>query len=53
MFLGDGASAEPVRPSPSIGISVGVATLGVLVFGIIPMPLISAARDAVVIFGQH
>ncbi len=50
MFLGDPAGEEPVRTSPSIGLSLGVATLGVFVFGILPMPLISAAQDAVEIF---
>ena len=53
MFVGEPESTEPVRTSPSLGLSLGVATLGVLVFGILPMPLISAAKDAAVIFGQH
>lgn len=50
MFLGDAEPAGRVRTSPSIGLSLGAATLGVLVFGIIPMPLISAAEHAVEVF---
>jgi NADH-quinone oxidoreductase subunit N len=53
MFAGNAEGAEPVRTSPSISLSLGVATLGVLVFGIIPMPLISAAQSAVEIFEHH
>lgn len=53
MFLGDAEGAEPVKTSPSIGLSLGVATLGVFIFGIVPMPLISAAKDAAEIFARH
>lgn len=50
MFLGDSTDSQPIRTSPSIGLSLGVATLGVFIFGILPMPLISAAKDAANIF---
>ncbi|MCC7363635.1 MAG: NADH-quinone oxidoreductase subunit N [Dehalococcoidia bacterium] len=53
MFLGDAEGADRVRVSPSIGLSLGVATLGVLVFGILPTPLISAAKDAAEIFSRQ
>lgn len=53
MFLGDGEGKEPVPTTPAIGLSLGAATLGVLVFGVIPMPLITAAKDAVAIFAQQ
>jgi NADH-quinone oxidoreductase subunit N len=53
MFLGDAADEAKVGTSPSIGLSLGVATLGVLVFGIIPMPLISAAENAVEVFASR
>jgi NADH-quinone oxidoreductase subunit N len=53
MFLGEPEREEPVRTSPSIGLSVGLATLGVFVFGIVPMPLISAAQDAVAVFSRQ
>ncbi len=46
MFLGDAEDAERVRTSPSIGLSAGLATLGVFVFGVLPNPLLEAARDA-------
>jgi NADH-quinone oxidoreductase subunit N len=52
MFLGDSEEREPFRVSPSIGISVGVATIGVFVFGVLPSPLISAAQDAAAIFAR-
>ncbi len=50
MFLGGSEESQPIRTSPSIGLSLGVTTLGVFVFGILPMPLISAAKDAAHIF---
>jgi NADH-quinone oxidoreductase subunit N len=53
MFLGDAETQERVRTSPTIGLSLGVATLGTLIFGILPMPLISAAQDAVEIFARQ
>lgn len=52
MFLGEPADDRVFRPTPSIGMALGAATLGVLVFGIIPMPLISAANNAVEIFAR-
>jgi NADH-quinone oxidoreductase subunit N len=53
MFLGEADEKERVPVSPYIGLSVGVATLGVLVFGILPGPLISAAQDAAEIFARQ
>lgn len=50
MFLGDAPDSRPIRTSPSIRLSLGVTTLGVFVFGVLPMPLISAAKDAAHIF---
>ena len=52
MFVGGTEEATPIRTSPSIRLSLGVAAAGVFIFGILPMPLISAARDAVEIFAQ-
>ncbi len=52
MFLGDSEESGSIRTSPSIGLSLGAATAGVFIFGILPMPLISAARHAVEIFAQ-
>jgi len=54
MFVGEpGGDGSTIRTTPSIGLSLGVATAGVFIFGVLPMPLISAARDAVQIFTQH
>lgn len=52
MFLGDAAGQPRLRTSPSIAVALSATALGVLVFGIIPMPLMSAARDAVEIFAR-
>lgn len=52
MFSGEPDETGRLRVSPTLGLSLGVATLGVLVFGIIPMPLISAAENAVEIFAR-
>ncbi len=53
MFLGDAEGRERVPTTPTIGLSLGVATLGTLIFGILPMPLISVAQDAVEIFSRQ
>jgi NADH-quinone oxidoreductase subunit N len=50
MFLGGEEEMQPFRVSPAIGVSLAAATAGVLVFGILPGPLIEAAQDAAVIF---
>lgn len=50
MFLGDPEEETAIRVSPTIALALGAATLGVFVFGVIPMPLISAAREAAGIF---
>ncbi len=50
MFLGDAEDERKLPVSPTIGLALGVATVGVIVFGIIPMPLVEAARDAAEIF---
>jgi len=52
MFLGDAEDGVTIRTTPSIGMALGAASLGVLVFGIVPMPLISAAESAVEIFAR-
>ena len=50
MFLGASEETGKLRTSPAIGLSLSAAVVGVLVFGIVPMPLISAAEHAVTIF---
>ncbi len=46
LFSGEAEGKEAFRPSAALSVSLGAATLGVLVFGLIPMPLISAAHGA-------
>ncbi|MCC7087622.1 MAG: NADH-quinone oxidoreductase subunit N [Dehalococcoidia bacterium] len=52
MFMGDAEEDKKFRASPSITMALGAATIGVIVFGIIPMPLMSAAQDAAEIFAR-
>ena len=52
MFLGEAEEAQKFRPSPSILMALGASTVGVLVFGIIPSPLMTAAKDAVEVFAR-
>jgi NADH-quinone oxidoreductase subunit N len=47
MFLGEAEEGAKVSMSPSIGVALGAAVLGVLVFGVYPLPLIDAAQEAV------
>ena len=47
MFLGDAEEDQRFSPSPSILMALGASTVGVLVFGIIPSPLMEAAQHAV------
>jgi len=48
MFLGEPAEdAARVSTSPSIALAVSAASIGVLVFFVIPMPLLSAAESAI------
>jgi NADH-quinone oxidoreductase subunit N len=53
MFLGDAGEGKSFRVSPTIGLSLAVATAGVLVFGILPAPLIDAAQGAAEIFARQ
>ena len=52
MFMGDVEEGQGFRASPPIAVAMGAATLGVVLFGVIPMPLMSAARDAAEIFAR-
>jgi len=42
-----------VKTTPTIALSLGVTAAGVFVFGVLPMPLISAAQDAVAGFAAR
>ncbi len=52
MFLGEEGDAVAFRVPPAIAVSLAAATAGVLVFGIIPGPLIDAAHNAAAVFAQ-
>ena len=55
MFLGgddDEGAAESISTAPALGVALAVAAAGVVVFGIIPQPLIDAARDAAELFAS-
>jgi NADH-quinone oxidoreductase subunit N len=52
MFAEDVETARPVRPTPLVQAAVALAALGVLVFGIVPGPLLEAAERASVVFSR-
>jgi NADH-quinone oxidoreductase subunit N len=52
MYTQEPAEATRFGTSPVTGLALTVAALGVLVFGVLPMPLINAAEEAVRAFGQ-
>jgi NADH-quinone oxidoreductase subunit N len=52
MFLGEPSSRESVPTSYPLKLALAIAVAGILVFGIIPSPLINAARDAASVFTQ-
>ncbi|MCX7669666.1 MAG: NADH-quinone oxidoreductase subunit N [Anaerolineae bacterium] len=53
MFLGDAEGRVALRPAPGAAVALAVAVAGVLVLGILPTPVISAARDAVEVFARQ
>ena len=52
MFGGKAEEHETFRVPATLGITLIIAVAGVLVFGIIPAPLIDAAREATATFGS-
>jgi NADH-quinone oxidoreductase subunit N len=52
MFLAEPRSREGVPTSYPLKFALAVATLGILVLGIVPSPLINAAKDAASVFAQ-
>jgi NADH-quinone oxidoreductase subunit N len=50
MFFTEPAAEAPLRPAPLIQASVALAALAVLLFGIVPGPLIGAAERAAEVF---
>ncbi len=52
MFASPAQSDEPVPATVPIMIALGVATAGVIAFGIFPSPLMEAAREAASVFAR-
>ena len=52
MFAEDVETARPIQASPFVQLAVGFAAAGVLVFGILPGPLLDAAERASVVFSR-
>jgi NADH-quinone oxidoreductase subunit N len=53
MFLDEASSTESVATSPALKLALAVAVAGILVVGIMPSPLLHAARDAAAVFGAQ
>jgi NADH-quinone oxidoreductase subunit N len=52
MFVSPPTEEASVRATPSLGFSLGVAAIGVLLFGLYPAPLLNAAENAVQVFAR-
>ena len=52
MFIAPPPVEARVRSTPSLGFSLGVAAVGILLFGIFPTPLLNAAERAVAVFAR-
>jgi NADH-quinone oxidoreductase subunit N len=52
MFTRDPASEEPVPTSNALKLALMVSTAGILFVGIVPSPLLNAAKDAAAVFVQ-
>ena len=53
MFMDEAPSSESLTTSPSVKLALAVAVVGILVVGIVPSPLLHAARDAAAVFGAQ
>ena len=52
MFMDDPVSPESVPASASLKLVLAVAVAGIVAVGVVPSPLLHAARDAAAVFGQ-
>jgi NADH-quinone oxidoreductase subunit N len=52
MFLAEPTSIERIQTSNALKLALAVAVAGVIVLGIVPSPLINAAKDAASVFTQ-
>jgi NADH-quinone oxidoreductase subunit N len=53
MFLDEAQSSESLATSPSLKLALAVAVVGIVAVGIVPSPLLHAARDAAAVFGAQ
>lgn len=53
MFLGEAEGKPTFRPAPAVAVALAVTVAGVLFVGVLPAPVLSAARDAVEIFARQ
>ena len=53
MFMDEAPSNESLTTSPSVKLALAVAVAGILFVGIVPSPLLHAARDAASVFGAQ
>jgi len=53
MFMDDASSSQSLTTSPSLKLALAVAVAGILFVGIVPSPLLHAARDAAAVFGAQ
>ncbi len=52
MFLAEPRSSEGIPTSYALRLALAVAVAGIIVVGIVPSPLLNAARDAASVFAQ-
>ncbi len=52
MFSGESHSTEPIQTSAGLKLGLGVAVAGILFVGILPSPLLDAAKSAAAVFSQ-
>ncbi len=52
MFLREPESPAPVRASYPVTFALAVAMIGIIVIGLVPTPLLNAAKDAAGVFNQ-
>jgi NADH-quinone oxidoreductase subunit N len=52
LFTGEPATRDPVPASAPVKLVLGMAVLGILLVGIVPTPLLDAARDAAGVFSS-
>jgi NADH-quinone oxidoreductase subunit N len=52
MFMGEPVTREAIPTSAAVKLALGVAVAGILFVGVMPSPLLNAAKDAAQVFAQ-